>query len=113
VEPVDLTSNRQAQKFDALLWHSPNVNSKVFEDEGFAYAYIDGQAKLGAYCNAYAKDGSGTRFSRMDSLIFRASSSTSHRTLRGFKLSQFSSLLSKAELSSMFASLTSLGRSIE
>jgi hypothetical protein len=62
VQPVDLASDRQSQKLDAFLWHSPSVKAKVLEDEGFAYVYVEGKAKPGAYCKVYAKDGSGTRF---------------------------------------------------
>lgn len=38
------------------------MKAKLLEDEGFAYVYVDGKAKPGAYCKVYAKDGSGTRF---------------------------------------------------
>jgi hypothetical protein len=62
VQPVDLASDKQAQKLDAFLWHSPSVKAKVLEDEGFAYVYIDGKAMPSVYCKVYAKDGSGTRF---------------------------------------------------
>jgi hypothetical protein len=48
VQPVDLVSDKQAQK--------------LLEDEGFAYVYIDGKATPSVYCKVYAKDGSGTRF---------------------------------------------------
>lgn len=57
-----MATERQAQKLDAFLWHSPNVKAKVIEDEGFAYVYVDGKAKPGAYCKVYAKDNSNTRF---------------------------------------------------
>ena len=62
VQPVDLASQHQAQKLDPFLWNSPTVKAKVLEDEGLAYAYVEGKAKPGAYCKVYVKDSSGTRF---------------------------------------------------
>lgn len=62
VQPVDLASDKQAQKLEGFMWNSPNVKARVLEDQGIAYVYLEGKAKPGAYCKVYAKDSSQTRF---------------------------------------------------
>jgi hypothetical protein len=59
VQPVHVTSTRQAQSLSGFLWTNDRVKVRVQEDKGSVFVYSDSKPRAGAYVKVYAKGSNG------------------------------------------------------